>query len=100
MHFTSVDLPAPLSPTSAVTSPGVTAKSTLCRTSTAPKLLLIPRIWRIGSVATVRFSRGGGVWVSQRGRRDWHDAPSRNQLTPACVQSDAYAPVQTWSFGV
>ena len=32
-----VDLPAPLSPTSAVTFPGSTAKSTPFKTSTAPK---------------------------------------------------------------
>src|ERR671933_218878 len=51
--LTSVDLPAPLSPTSAVTSPGQTRKSTLCSTCTAPKLLLIPSISRIGSLATL-----------------------------------------------
>src|SRR4051794_12361932 len=49
MHFTRVDLPAPLSPTSAVTSPGYTARSTSRRTWTGPKLLLTPRISRIGS---------------------------------------------------
>src|SRR5690242_8158056 len=39
-HLTSVDFPAPLSPTSAVTSPARTEKSTSCSTWTAPKLLL------------------------------------------------------------
>jgi hypothetical protein len=39
-HLTSVDLPAPLSPTSAVTSPARTDRSTSCSTWTAPKLLL------------------------------------------------------------
>src|SRR3954469_20627872 len=49
MHFTSVDLPAPLSPTSAVTSPGWTARSMSCRTWTGPKLLFRARISRMGS---------------------------------------------------
>src|SRR5215207_11180225 len=39
-HLTSFDLPAPLSPTRAVTSPARTEKSTSCSTWTAPKLLL------------------------------------------------------------
>src|ERR1044072_2646575 len=43
MHLINVDLPAPLSPTSAVTSPARTSRSTSRRTWTAPKLLLIPR---------------------------------------------------------
>src|SRR4051812_1802915 len=50
MHFTNVDLPAPLSPTRAVTSPGYTAKSTSWRTWTAPKLLFSPSTRRIGSL--------------------------------------------------
>src|SRR5690606_18832253 len=43
MHLTGVDWPAPLSPTSAVTSPAWMAKSTSCNTCTAPKLLYSPR---------------------------------------------------------
>src|SRR3954447_7108829 len=50
MHFTSVDLPAPLSPTSAVTSPRWTVRSTSCSTCTGPKRLFSFRISRIGSV--------------------------------------------------
>src|SRR5215203_4454767 len=38
-----VDLPAPLSPTSAVTCPAYASKSTSCNTCTAPKLLLTAR---------------------------------------------------------
>src|SRR5204862_8109177 len=38
----SVDLPAPLSPTSATTSPASTSKSTPVRASTAPKRLVTP----------------------------------------------------------
>src|SRR4029079_6737073 len=45
----SVDLPAPLSPTRAVTCPGWMARSTSCSTCTAPKLLLMPRSSSSGS---------------------------------------------------
>src|SRR5690349_8157751 len=48
--LTRVDLPAPLSPTSAVTSPGYTWKSTSCSTCTTPKLLLTPRSSRMAVV--------------------------------------------------
>src|SRR5947207_12318485 len=41
-HLISVDLPAPLSPTSAITCPASTWKSTLLRARTAPKLLSTP----------------------------------------------------------
>src|SRR4051794_13825555 len=51
-HFTRVDLPAPLSPTSAVTSPGWTQSSTSRRTCTGPKLLSIPRTSSRGVAAT------------------------------------------------
>src|SRR5436309_8127141 len=50
MHLISVVFPAPLSPTSAVTSPARTTKSTSCSTWTGPKLLFTPRSCRIGSV--------------------------------------------------
>src|SRR3954452_16408953 len=43
MVFTSVDLPAPLSPTRPTTSPGATSRSTPSRACTAPNLLLTPR---------------------------------------------------------
>src|SRR6476660_8083843 len=59
MALTRVDLPAPLSPTSAVTSPGYTWKSTSCRTCTTPKLLLTPRSSRMGSVIGRSESRSG-----------------------------------------
>src|SRR5436190_24305798 len=51
-----VDLPAPLSPTRATTSPAATSKSTSVRASTAPKRLVTPftsrSIWRPGAVST------------------------------------------------
>src|SRR5205814_2257915 len=39
---TSVDLPAPLRPTNACTSPGSTRRSTLSSATVAPKRLLMP----------------------------------------------------------
>src|SRR3954465_2931529 len=65
MHFTSVDLPAPLSPTSAVTSPAFTVRSTSWRTCTGPKLLFSFRISRSGSVICCpsrRCGRAGADW--------------------------------------
>src|SRR6187431_1415070 len=44
-----VDLPAPLSPTSAVTLPGYTLRSTPLRTLTGPKDFFTPTSWMIGS---------------------------------------------------
>src|SRR5919108_285925 len=46
--FTSVDFPAPLSPTSATTSPAWTSKSTSLSAWTGPKLLLTPSSARTG----------------------------------------------------
>src|SRR6266542_586764 len=52
-HLTRVDLPAPLSPTSAMTSPGLTSKSTSVSACTDPNALEMPRSWRIGVSLTV-----------------------------------------------
>jgi hypothetical protein len=52
------DLPAPLSPTSAVTCPAGTSRSTLTSACTAPKFLSMPRNWSKGSPATARRSAG------------------------------------------
>src|SRR4051812_30633440 len=54
-------LPAPLSPTRAVTRPSRTSRSTPLRTSTAPKLFLMPRRLRIG---VPRSPRGASVSVA------------------------------------
>src|SRR3954453_14870707 len=53
MHFTRVDLPAPLSPTSAITSPGRTSKSTSVSAWTEPKDLVRSRIWRSGWLSLI-----------------------------------------------
>src|SRR3954454_20611430 len=70
MHLTNVDLPAPLSPTSAVTWPGYTTKSTSRSTCTGPKLLSMPRSSSRGvSVTTVPFhDRAGGRHGTPTGR--------------------------------
>src|SRR5918999_5521937 len=52
MHLISVDLPAPLSPTSAMTSPWDTWKSTSNSAWTAPKLLETPTSSRTGVSVT------------------------------------------------
>src|SRR6478735_5976624 len=53
----SVDLPAPLSPTSAVTLPGYTRRSTPFRTVTGPNDFFTPTSSMIGSdmLASLRF---------------------------------------------
>src|SRR5438309_105323 len=75
MHLTRVDLPAPLSPTSAVTSPARTAKSTSWRTCTGPKLLFTPWISRMGSPMNRRLPvvTGLGCVVGEHipARRSW-----------------------------
>ena len=59
MHLISVDLPAPLSPTSAITSPAFTSKSTSLSACTEPKLLEMPRSSSVGvSVAIAAFMKG------------------------------------------
>src|SRR5207244_8677367 len=60
----SVDFPAPLSPTSAITSPSRTSKSTSARAWTEPNDFEIPRSSRIGAAALMPGflpqERGGG----------------------------------------
>src|SRR5215211_2288055 len=53
MHLISVDLPAPLSPTSAMTSPERTSKSTSVSASTWPKLFETLRASSVGAVSSV-----------------------------------------------
>src|SRR5919206_1426581 len=62
-HLMSVDLPAPLSPTSAITSPSRTSKFTRSSACTAPKLFETSRSSRVGRgvVFTGVFYNGGGA---------------------------------------
>src|SRR5436305_15332090 len=65
--LTSVDLPAPLSPTRPTTSPALTVKSTRSRAWTGPNRLLTPSSSRSGvpsaaiSTGDSRFFAGGRV---------------------------------------
>src|SRR5437899_9006857 len=52
-HLTSVDFPAPLSPTRAMTSPRRTSKSTSDSACTEPNDFVMPRSWRSGVSSTV-----------------------------------------------
>src|SRR5690242_10294855 len=63
-HLISVDLPAPLSPTSAITSPSRTSKSTASSACTAPKLFETSWSSSVGAAAvsvTRSFYHGGGA---------------------------------------
>src|SRR3954452_12341096 len=61
----SVDLPAPLSPTSAITSPSRTSKSTSISACTEPKFFETPRQ---SSVGVVDASVTGRSYQSREGR--------------------------------
>src|SRR5918912_1443153 len=56
MTLTSVDFPAPLSPTRPTTSPGMTRKSTPFSARTAPNRLVIPRTSSRGVVSAISGS--------------------------------------------
>ena len=59
--FSSVDLPAPFSPSSAWISPGATSKSTSSSASTPGKRLLIPVMRSSGSVMTARLRHSASL---------------------------------------
>src|SRR4051812_22716549 len=99
MHLTRVDLPAPLSPTRAITSPLDTWKSTPFSACTAPKCLWTPRSSSRASVL-IRSSpllKSGAVGAPPQ-RRPLH-ADRDCYWIPAFLQAAAYFPVQI-SFGV
>src|ERR671938_1302348 len=62
-HLISVDLPAPLSPTSAITSPSETSKFTASSACTEPKLFETSRSSRVGGFAFTRvfYKRWGAL---------------------------------------
>ena len=91
-HLTSVDLPAPLSPTSAVTSPARTVKSTPCSTCTGPKCLSTPRSCRIGSVTA---TPPGSARMRGRDRRPRIRGESTGYWMPSCPQADCVAATHT-----
>src|SRR4029077_1339114 len=85
MHLISVDLPAPLSPTSAITSPLRTSKSTSVSACTDPNDFVMLRSWRSG-VSVMVAGRG---FLPQNGRRRPARAPPlhsvRQRDVPVCV---------------
>src|SRR5262245_54194781 len=87
-HLISVDLPAPLSPTRAITSPSRTSKSTPLRASTEPKCFDTSRSSSVGEEALV--TRG---FVSRCG------CPRRGTHTDSVsyLQYCAYVPLQIWA---
>src|SRR5437764_9981929 len=88
MHLISVDLPAPLSPTSAITSPGRTSKSTSVRACTEPNDLSTPRSSRRGVSAT------GGVFpITERRRRPIRAPPSKSILRRVLLAELGVRPV-------
>src|SRR3954452_20492380 len=68
MTLTSVDLPAPLSPTRPTTSVGLTSKSTLSSAWTAPNRLLTPRSSSSGAVAVAVAFMSGILLFALRAR--------------------------------
>ena len=84
MHLISVDLPAPLSPTSAMTSPGATWKSTSKRAWTAPKLFETPRSSRTGASVT-----SGLLLRETAGRPRWRPGSHRTQARAPCTSRRA-----------
>src|SRR5215212_2098110 len=92
--LTSVDLPAPLSPTRATTSPGRTSKSTLLSAWTGPKLLLTPFRARTGALPPSFIPS----LLSQGAAGDARPRPRHSPLVPywmpASLQAAAYLPVQ------
>ena len=60
-HLISVDFPAPLSPTSAITSPARTSKSTSVSAWTEPKLFEMPRHLEQGRWLAAGSSVDAGV---------------------------------------
>ena len=82
MHLMRVDLPAPLSPTSAMTSPEATWKSTSKRAWTAPK-----------DLETFRSSS-----IGESGGAGWRPPVSVGHYRPASVHFLARSPAQISSF--
>src|ERR671911_2850038 len=92
--FTRVDLPAPLSPTRATTSPSWTSKSTTLSAWTGPKLLLTPFRASTGVfpfMSRLLFCPAGRPRRRGQRRRDQRYRYSM----PACWQALAYFPEQT-----
>src|SRR5215210_4372262 len=97
--LTSVDFPAPLSPTSATTSPGWTSKSTSLSACTGPKLLLTPLRDSTGALPFEFMSESLLSGWGTGGATDGAPGilPHRCYWMPAFLQAAAYLPVQSSS---
>src|SRR5436305_9155259 len=91
MHLIRVDLPAPLSPTSAITSPAVAVKSTSVRACTEPNDFVIPRTSSSGLSFTVAVFLTQNVWRRPGGRLHF-------DLRAFYLQNCAKSPTQTSLF--
>src|SRR3954452_23053922 len=85
-HLISVDFPAPLSPTSAITSPSRTSKSTPRSASTEPKLLKTSRSSSVAVAAAVAIR---AVLYHGRGSRNAGPGRERSLLAVLLVRTDA-----------
>src|SRR5262245_18577612 len=100
MIFTRVDLPAPLSPSSATTSPAFTAKSTSRRASTAPKLLDRCSTARIGGLPRAGPAAGDAAGASSRSlivplyRRDGVEVHIAREHPAPVVRSQRMVPIR------
>src|SRR2546423_5946269 len=91
MHLIRVDLPAPLSPTSAITSPCRTSRSTSVSAWTEPNDFETPRSSRRGWSLTPRFiSHEDGRRRPERGRL--------RHVSRFYLQYFEYVPLQTSPF--
>ena len=88
-----VDLPAPLSPTRATTSPASTLKSTSVSACTAPNRLFTPLSSRTGGAHRSSSFRARDGRTGQRPARP---VPTviRSYWIPAAVHAALYGPVQ------
>src|SRR5712692_6421123 len=99
MVLTSVDLPAPLSPTKPTTSAGRTSKSTSLSACTGPNRLLTPFSCSRGAFAfmSVPFRSWGSTGAAPGGALappGQNAAPSGDHAIPAALHADAYWAVQ------
>src|SRR5487761_1317306 len=93
--FRVTDLPAPLSPTSAVTLPGNATRSTLLSARTAPKLLDRPRNSRSGACPGSRLScptASPAAWTVPNGSLLLMKPPPNRSPGRTCLMANAAWP--------
>ena len=93
MHLTNVVLPAPLSPTSAVTSPAFAVKFTDDNTWTGPNDLSTPRSSSVGTGGHVVSPARRGVGLAPTRRQPHGSMWGHGTLMPLAVHSFTSAAV-------